>query len=534
MQNDEVQATWDFHNATSYVAVPDASGGEQFMMGTSPDVEPPIWQEDWSLEPFPYKVYESLDPLEIPREFAPTTLSALAALARTGAEPGGDAIPDRAALARIALLSNGILKRGGHRPGGAIIEYRTSGGTGARYHLELYFVCGDIPGLDAGVYHYSAQDHSLRLIRAGDYRAVLTEATGREKAVDAAPVVLAMTSTFWRNAWRYKGRAYRHTFWDAGTTFANVLSLAASVELPARLVLGFSDAQVNALLDVDGEREATVALCAIGRTGVPAGKAPEFGPLGLPTRAISPREVEFQVIPRMHHASSLASGTHAAAWRARPLARPEPPARGDLIPLRPLPPDRYPDRPIEDVIMRRRSTRHYDTQAAIPFEAFSTLLDSSSRGVAADCFAPDALPLHSQYLIVNGVEGLEPGIYLHHPRLGAVELLRAGDFRRNAQRLAVEQEYAADAHVNSYYLTDLRPVLERYGNRGYRAAQLEAALYGSKLHLGTHALGAPGLGAVGSTSFDDEVVKFFSPRAAGQSYTFVVVFGRRRRRDTSP
>ena len=46
-----------------------------------------------------------------------------------------------------------------------------------------------------------------------------------------------------------------------------------------------------------------------------------------------------------------------------------------------------------------------------------------------------------------------------------------------------------------------------------------------KLHLGTHALG---LGAVGSTAFDDEVVEFFSPRAGGTHYMFVTVFGRRR------
>ena len=40
-------------------------------------------------------------------------------------------------------------------------------------------------------------------------------------------------------------------------------------------------------------------------------------------------------------------------------------------------------------------------------------------------------------------------------RRGAVELLREGNFRQQAQRLAVGQGYAADAHVNAYYLTDL-------------------------------------------------------------------------------
>jgi SagB-type dehydrogenase family enzyme len=516
-----------FHNATKYVAVQDEAGEEQFMMGTPPDLENPIWQEDWSLEPFPFKVYETLPPLAIPREFPPTALPALEAIARTGAEPQGEALPDRAALARIGLLSNGLLNRQRTSQSGATIEFRTAGGTGARYHLEIYFVCADLPDLAAGIYHYDAQSHVLRQLRAGDFRGALVEATGNEPAVASAPVVLALTSTFWRNAWRYKARAYRHTFWDAGTTLANALALAASAELPTRLVLGYADVAVNDLLGIDGEREAVVALCALGRTGQAAPPAPAVTALDHPTRAISPREVTFPAIPAMHGASALASGAEAAAWRAEPLQRTPPVPQGTLIQLRPLPPDQLATTPIEEIILKRRSTRHYDTDTPIPFETLSTLLDRSSRGVATDCLAPGAPPLHDAHLIVNSVEGLAPGVYLHHPQRGAIELLKEGNFRQQAQRLAVGQGYAGDAHVNIYYLTDLAPVLARYGNRGYRLAQLECSLSAGKLHLGTHALG---LGAVGSTSFDDEVIDFFSPHAVGKSYMFILAFGKRRRR----
>jgi SagB-type dehydrogenase family enzyme len=525
-ENGDLGTARAFHNATKYVAVRDEAGNEQFKMGTPPDVENSIWQEDWSLEPFPFKIYETLDPLPIPREYAPSAMPALEAIARAGTEPVGERVPDRAALARIALLSNGLLNRQRTSQSGAVIEFRTAGGTGARYHLELYFVCGDLVDLPAGVYHYAAHDHSLRLLRAGDYRGALVAATGDEPAVAHAPAIMAMTSTFWRNAWRYKGRAYRHTFWDGGTSLSHALAVAASLELPTELVLGFADAEVNALLDIDGEREATIALAAIGRTGDMPPTAPETRPLDYPTRAISPREVTFPIIPMMHGASALATGTEAAAWRAEPLRRTPLEPQGALIPLQPLPAAELPPARIEEIIVRRRSTRHYNTDVAIPFAAFSTLLDRSSRGVAADCLAPDALPLHDQYLIVNGVEGLAPGVYLHHPLRHAVELLKEGDFRQQAQRLAVQQGYAADAHVNAYYLTDLGPVLARYGNRGYRLAQLECSLFAGKLHLGTHTLG---LGAVGSTSFDDEVVDFFSPHAAGKEYMFITVFGKRRR-----
>src|SRR5262249_27531042 len=72
--------------------------------------------------------------------------------------------PDRATVARIGLLSNGLLGRQFKRRG-TTGEFRTAGATGARYHLELYFVCAELPDLPAGIYHYAADDHSLGRLR---------------------------------------------------------------------------------------------------------------------------------------------------------------------------------------------------------------------------------------------------------------------------------------------------------------------------------------------------------------------------------
>lgn len=513
-----------FHDATKYLVR--GEGDEvQFLMGTPPRVEAAIWQQDWSLEPYPFKVYETLPPLPIPRDLAPSPRPALRAIARTGAEPDATALPDLAALARLGLLSNGLMGRHVTNARGTRFDFRTAGGTGARYHLEVYFVCGDLPDLPAGIYQYAAHDHSLRRLRDGDFRGVLVEATGAEPAVTGAPVVLALTSTFWRNAWRYKARAYRHAFWDAGTALANVLAVAAAGDLAARLVMGYADAPVNALLGVDGRDEAVIALCAIGRGGGPIPPAPDVPPLALPVRPISPAQVEFPQIGFLHSASGLASGAEAAAWRAQPLVRPATEPAGPVVPLSPLPEDRWDGTSIEDVIFGRRSTRRYASDVPVPFDAFSTLLDLSSRGFDADCLPAGAPALHDRYLIVHDVEGLAPGVYAHHPGAGVVELLREGDFRARAERLACIQGYAADAHVNGYALADLGPILERYGNRGYRFAQLEAALAYGRLHLATRPFR---LGAVGSTSLDDEVEEFFSPHAAGKSFLFVTVFGTRR------
>ncbi len=295
-------------------------------------------------------------------------------------------------------------------------------------------------------------------------------------------------------------------------------------------MFGFADPLVNALLDVEGTRESTVALVALGHTEAEAAPAPDVTRLDLPTRRLSPAEVTFHGLTDMHLASCLPTGAQAARWSARRWHREPPEPTGRLVALQPLPADQVDTRPPEQLIFRRRSTRKYDTEVEIAFEAFSTLLDRSTRGVASDVLMPGA-PLTDLYLIVNGVEGLAPGVYLHHPQLGAVELLREGTFRAEATRIAADQQYAGDAHVNLYYLAHLPSILERYGNRGYRLAQLEGALHAGKLHLGTHALG---LGAVGSTAFDDEVIDFFSPHAADKDYAFVTVFGQRRSPAAAP
>ena len=233
-------------------------------MGELPRLAPGIGEQDPAIEPTAYKIYAGLERIALPGEFPASDVLALNALVASGDLPEGRAVPDLETLARVCLRANGVLKRW-RSPAGKEIEFRAAGCTGARYHLELYLFSGDLPGLDAGIYHYGAHDHGLRRLRDGDYRAAVIAATGEEPAVAAAPVVAVVTSTFWRNAWRYQARTYRHVYWDTGTVLANLLAVAADAHLPARVVLGFADDEINALLGVDGVREAAVSLVALGR-----------------------------------------------------------------------------------------------------------------------------------------------------------------------------------------------------------------------------------------------------------------------------
>jgi len=529
--NQDTTAAWRFHNTTKYVGPAGLRdyADPEILMGEPPHRVQAMGEQDPAIEPLPYKIYTTLAPIPLPRNFPTSDLPALDAIAATGEIQISSAVPDVNSIARLCLRSNGLLKRW-RSPSGREIEFRAAGCTGARYHLELYLVCGELLGLEPGVYQYAAHDHSLRQLRAGDYRAAVVAATGQEPAIAAAPLIAVWTSTFWRNAWRYQARAYRHVYWDTATALANLLAVAADARLPARVVLGFADDEINALLDVDGEREAAVSLVALGRSNDAPPDLPEIRPLGLTTLPLSEREIDFPEIGAMHAASSLTSGAEASAWRTGAFVPSVPSPVEAPIPLQLLDAAAAPTDSIDTVIERRRSNRHYAEETPVSFAALSTMLIASLKGTAMDCLIPDAPPLFTPYLIVNNVAGLSPGAYAVHPEQQTLELLRAGEMRDTASRLACDQDYAGIAHVNAYALTDLAPVLEHFGNRGYRVAQLEAALFGAKLQLAAHALG---LGAVGSTSFDDEVTAHFSPHAAGKSFMFIAVFGARRRPSTA-
>jgi SagB-type dehydrogenase family enzyme len=178
------------------------------------------------------------------------------------------------------------------------------------------------------------------------------------------------------------------------------------------------------------------------------------------------------------------------------------------------------------VIHKRGSTRVFDPARPLSFGDLSTLLDRSTRGIPADFLDPSDASLLDLYLIVHAVEGMAAGAYYYRRREQSLELLREGDFREVAGRLGLSQKLAADAAVNVYSLADLGQVLARFGNRGYRAAQLEGGITGERMYLAAY---AQRFGASGLTFFDDEVTEFFGPHAAGKSVMFLVALGYPRR-----
>jgi SagB-type dehydrogenase family enzyme len=453
-------AAWDYHAATKHY--PGAASPRRV---------------DAALIPKQYKRYVDLRSLTLPPP-------------RSEVTPG----LRLETLATLLHYSLGIVRR--REIGGRVHEFRAASCTGAAYHIEAYVVCGSLDGLDAGVYHYDVRDETLRRLRTGDFRGHLAGASGLE--MPGPETFLVLTSTFWRNAWRYGERAYRHAFWDAGTITANLLELAAAGGHAPRLYASFLDDAVNQLLGLDARKEAAVAILTLGSNAAYA-EPPTLSNVAPAVEPLSEAEIEYPLIWRTHAATA---STDATALRSRRSASNR--SVPAVVSKKPLP----------GVIERRVSTRRFRDEPLSRGE-FDRLLSVATSPLPSDFPA-----LSETYAVVHAVEGLGPGVYRCAP--GSPALIRGGILRAEAGHAALDQPAAALAAANLYFVARLDQLLAEHGERGYRAAQLEGGVRGGRVYLQATALG---LRATGLTFYDDVAAELIGADPEETAVLFLIAVG---------
>jgi SagB-type dehydrogenase family enzyme len=462
---------------------------------------------DWDNRPAPYKIYPEAGSMALPRDLDLSAMPTLAAIASPG-----DATNtlDLATLTRILFCANGLTRQ--QAVGGEQYHFRAAASAGALYPIETYLATADVDDMEAGLYHFSPADLKVQGLRRGDWREVLEHATANHPAIANARAILIMSAIFWRSTWKYRARAYRYCFWDAGTILANLLAAANAEGISAEVVTAFVDAEIETLVGIDGEREGAICLVALGWTDKPAAKSPPLTPLEVQSIELS-REVAYQPLIKMHRESRLESIKEVMRVRGAEVAMA---AASNAEQLRFDEIDPADARVLGDTILRRGSSRNF-AREAIGADELTTIVSASS-GVSKLDFPR----LTDTYLIVNAVDDLAPGAYYFDREAKSFELLKAGDFRAHAGYLSLEQWLGHDCSALVIYMANLERVLAALGNRGYRDAHLEAGLLAGGAYLASYALDR---GATGLTFYDEETTKFLSPHAEGKSPLLMVAVG---------
>lgn len=504
MKDDEPGYTTEYHEATKHSEL---------------SLQMSAHYLDWDNKPRAFKVYANLLSIPLPQDIPRPDQGALKCVGQLGPLNEGKTI-DIARLAEILFFSAGITRELKHPSGRYFM--RAASATGALYPIELYVVSSDIPGLSAGVYHFGPGDFALTELRSGDYRKLLGDAAGGASSVLTAPVTIVFTSMAWRNSWKYQARSYRHWFWDSGVIIANLLATTISEGLVTRLLLGFEDRAVDHLLGLKEREEATVALMPIGvDQGEPPRSSPEVPSIKPAVLPLSKAQVEYPEIWKINEGSSLKSGEEAKAWAdAAASFKPRQVSGGGFVfPIKSL--TEPTPRKLWEVIVQRGSTRRF-AKLPISFTDLSTIIFYSTRSLPAD-FLREKRSLIGTYFIANAVEGLPSGAFYFDRQDNTLRPLKAGEFRTISGYLCLGQHLFSQASVVFFLMADLDAVFQSFGNRGYRAAQLEAGIIAGKLYLSAYSLG---LGASGSTFFDDAVTEFFSPHARTMSNMIAVGVGK--------
>ena len=180
--------------------------------------------------------------------------------------------------------------------GGRPLFFRAAASAGALYPIEVYVVCGDLPGLPAGVYHFNPVEFALRRLRAGDHRPFLARAAA-DGGIGGAPITLVLSGIPWRTTWKYGERGYRHLFWDSGAVLANVLALTEAAGITSRVLTGFVDDDVSHLLGVGSPEEYPLVIVPLARRS-PGRSTARLRPIGR--AAIDHRVHPLSASPQRH------------------------------------------------------------------------------------------------------------------------------------------------------------------------------------------------------------------------------------------
>ena len=215
---------------------------------------------DWSNPPSPYKEDSSTM-----KRFT------LRSPASKGGEPIWEVISKRRSfrefspraiglgeLSQLLWATQGVTARAwGH-------DFRTVPSAGALYPIETYVLVNRVDDLLPGIYHYDVQRAELVLLKEGSFgRETARAGLGQELLVDAA-AVLIWTAIVERSKWKYRQRAYRYIYMDAGHIGQNLYLAATGMNLGCCTVGAFFDEEVDRVIGVDGVEEISIYLGAVG------------------------------------------------------------------------------------------------------------------------------------------------------------------------------------------------------------------------------------------------------------------------------
>src|ERR1700685_3968407 len=385
---------------------------------------------DWANMPNPFRHYEGVRVVELPVDPPAPQISALEVLegktgntlARDGAE----------FLSQLMFYSASISASKRVPSTGAIYSLRVNPSSGNLHPTEFHFCTRGLVDWSDGLYHYRPSSHMAEQRAIGDFAATLGN--------NSAPLIFILTSVAWREAWKYRDRAYRYCLHDVGHAWQALTLAARSIGCESFAFGQFLDDRVaeQCLLNED---EWPMLIVELQGPPIPVRPLEPVETIlfrGRPNR-LSAEQVSYPLIERIHAATKLTAQTAAPV-----LAQAKPSGRGEISLL----PNSSTSRSFGDVVRARRSALDFrGGEESISLSQLATVLSTAQERLCADFAASRFVYM---YLYVHRVDGLAPGVYRYWPEHLELEKIKEGDQRLVAAALSLGQDLAGNACVGFF------------------------------------------------------------------------------------
>ncbi len=217
---------------------------------------------DWGNQPEPFKNYEA--PLAVitlpePEITEGPNLWQLLSRRRSRREYEGGQPLTLETLSALLWATQGVTARYGD------VLFRTAPSAGGLYPVETYLSVRAVEGLEPGIYHLRPHAFDLECLRRGDHSRGLAEAALGQMIAMEAQVTFVWSAVVERSRWKYRQRAYRYIYLDAGHIGQNLYLAGEALGLGVCAVGAFFDDMVNRIIGVDGVEETAIYMATVGR-----------------------------------------------------------------------------------------------------------------------------------------------------------------------------------------------------------------------------------------------------------------------------
>ena len=469
---------------------------------------------DWANQPEPFRFYEETKKIELPLLKDDPDCPYQSLYTREPCNPKPFNIDT---ISKFLELSLGL--SAWKAIPGSQWSLRMNPSSGNLHPTESYLIISEYDGLN-GIYHYNPFLHAL------EERAVLNKTITRmiKNHFGTDGFLIAFSSIFWREAWKYGERAYRYCQLDIGHAIAAITFSASLIGWKVKYLSEVSDEEIKKILGfhkiewIKDEEEFPECLFFVYPKTVEdiprdlneniVNEISKLEFKGIPNR-LSKEHVRWDVI---YDVAEFVKKPKTEVEKVKLFDRP-------LLWLSPV------NQKAPEIIRKRRSAVAYDRKTYISKETFLHILDKT---IPRKNYSPFDVEISNPFinllLFVHRVSDLPKGLYFFFRNPDDIKEIKSktrkeflwekvsedielyflypGDFEFTAKVVSCRQDIAGDSSFSLGMISRFQSIVEEKPLL-YRNIHWEAGIIGQVLYLEAEAHGVRGTGI--GCFFDDAV-----------------------------